>query len=542
MFACKNCGGNVKYDIASGQLACAYCHTLFDPYAYEDKSTDADVEKDFESTIFTCPQCGGEILSTDDTVAGFCSFCGASTVLYSRIEREHRPAYIIPFTKTKEDCKQAYAKLMRKAIFAPKELKDPKYIDGFRGIYMPYWTYYVEQNTPISLDAQKSHRSGDYIITDHSKLNGNIDAYYKGLSYDASSSFEDNLSETLAPYDVKHMKRFTPSFLSGFYADTADVPAEVYQGEAIELAYDNSIKEISAVPEFSEYTLTENESLSPESLGTTIKAADYSMFPVWFLSYRNKDRVAYATVNGQTGKVVADIPVSIGKFMLGSLIAAIPVYIILCMLTVRTPGWTLTLVGVLALLANWIYSGELAKIVAREANGDDKGKMAKENPEAFRDYENKRKIYEAEQKRKKQESGFKAMCIFILFFFVFINVLQFWSLGAFIFNFGNVDGSMVLWTIAAIVSIVFLVKSFSRFKRLPGHKGLVGLIFDLVSLVFASVVVFVQPVSDWWYYGAAFVVVASVLVTLVNVILAYNVLSTRKLPQFATHTGGDDRA
>lgn len=542
MFACKNCGGNVKYDIASGQLACAYCHTLFDPYAYEDKSTDADVEKDFEATIFTCPQCGGEILSTDDTVAGFCSFCGASTVLYSRIEREHRPAYIIPFTKTKEDCKQAYAKLMRKAIFAPKELKDPKYIDGFRGIYMPYWTYYVEQNTPISLDAQKSHRSGDYIITDHSKLNGNIDAYYKGLSYDASSSFEDNLSETLAPYDVKHMKRFTPSFLSGFYADTADVPAEVYQGEAIELAYDNSIKEISAVPEFSEYTLTENESLSPESLGTTIKAADYSMFPVWFLSYRNKDRVAYATVNGQTGKVVADIPVSIGKFMLGSLIAAIPVYIILCMLTVLTPGWTLTLVGVLALLANWIYSGELAKIVAREANGDDKGKMAKENPEAFRDYENKRKIYEAEQKRKKQESGFKAMCIFILFFFVFINVLQFWSLGAFIFNFGNVDGSMVLWTIATIVSIVFLVKSFSRFKRLPGHKGLVGLIFDLVSLVFASVVVFVQPVSDWWYYGAAFVVVASVLVTLVNVILAYNVLSTRKLPQFATHTGGDDRA
>lgn len=542
MFACKNCGGNVIFDIASGQLACTYCHTLFDPYEYEEKTTDAEVEKDFEATIFTCPQCGGEILSTDDTAAGFCSFCGASTVLYSRIEREHRPAYIIPFTKTKEDCKQAYAKLMRKAIFAPKELKDPKYIDGFRGIYMPYWTYYVEQNTPISLDAQKSHRSGDYIITDHSKLNGNIDAYYKGLSYDASSSFEDNLSETLAPYDVKHMKRFTPSFLSGFYADTADVPAEVYQGEAMELAYDNSIKEISAVPEFSEYTLTENESLSPESLGTTIKAADYSMFPVWFLSYRNKDRVAYATVNGQTGKVVADVPVSIGKFMLGSLIAAIPVYIILCMLTVLTPGWTLTLVGVLALIANWIYSGELAKIVAREVNGDDKGKMVKENPKAFRYYENKRKIYEAEQKRKKQESGFKAMCIFILFFFVFINVLQFWSLGAFIFNFGNVDGSMVLWTIAAIASIVFLVKSFSRFKRLPGHKGFVGLIFDLISLVFASVVVFVQPVSDWWYYGAAFVAVTSVLVTLVDVILAYNVLSTRKLPQFATHTGGDDRA
>ena len=63
MFACKNCGGNVKFDIKSGQLACEYCHSLFDPYAYEDKTSDAEVQKDFDATIFTCPQCGGEILS-----------------------------------------------------------------------------------------------------------------------------------------------------------------------------------------------------------------------------------------------------------------------------------------------------------------------------------------------------------------------------------------------------------------------------------------------------------------------------------------------
>ena len=69
MFACKNCGGNVKFDIKSGQLACEYCHSLFDPYAYEDKTSDAEVQKDFDATIFTCPQCGGEILSTDDTAA-----------------------------------------------------------------------------------------------------------------------------------------------------------------------------------------------------------------------------------------------------------------------------------------------------------------------------------------------------------------------------------------------------------------------------------------------------------------------------------------
>ena len=545
MFACKNCGGNVIFDIASGQLACTYCHTLFDPYEYEEKTTDAEVEKDFEATIFTCPQCGGEILSTDDTAAGFCSFCGASTVLYSRIEREHRPAYIIPFTKTKEDCKQTYAKLMRKAIFAPKELKDPKYIDGFRGIYMPYWTYYVEQKTPISIDAEKSHRSGDYIITVHSKLNGNLDAYYKGLSYDASSSFEDNLSETLAPYDVKHMKRFTPAFLSGFYADTADLPASVYQDDAMQLAYENSISAISSVPEFAGYTPTGTESQSPASLGTTVKAADYSMFPVWFLSYRNKDRVAYATVSGQTGKVVADVPVSIGKFMLGSLLVAIPVYIILCMFTVLTPGWTLTLIGVLALIANFIYSGELAKVAVQEASEEDKGKIAKENPEALIAFNNKRSAHAAAKlakKLNKETHAANAAGVVMLIFLLFYMMIEFLSIGLLTLSFTNVDGSRILWTVVTIASFVFSIKSFTRFDRLPGHKGLFGLIFNMVSLIFASIVVFVQPVSDWWYYGAAFAVVASVLVTLVDVILAYNVLSTRKLPQFATHTGGDDRA
>lgn len=542
MFACKNCGGNVKYDIASGQLSCEYCHSLFDPYAYEDKTSDAEVQKDFDATIFTCPQCGGEILSTDDTAAGFCSFCGASTVLYSRIAKEHKPAYIIPFAKTKDDCKQAYSSLMKKAIFAPKELKDPQFIDGFRGIYMPYWTYYVTQNAPLSIDGEKSHRRGDYIITQHYKLGGNLDAYYKGLSYDASSSFEDNLSETLAPYDVKNMKRFTPAFLSGFYADTADLPSNVYESEAKQTAYDNTLKDIKKVPAFQGMTLKNTKNLTPYSLGTTIKQADYSMFPVWFMSYRNNDRVAYATVNGQTGKVVADIPISLGKFMLGSLAAAIPVYIILCMLTVLTPGWTLTLVGILALIANFIYSRELASIAIHEASEDDKGKIVKDNPDALIAYDNKKRAKAtakaAKSLSKKTHTASTAVVALIFYSCIFgFAILKGIASGS-----SNVDGSWLIWAIAAIASFVFAIISFTRFDKLPGHKGLFGLIFNLVALILGSLVVFIQPVSDWWYYGAAFVLVASVLVTLTDVILAFNVLSTRKLPQFATHTGGDDRA
>ena len=58
-----------------------------------------------------------------------------------------------------------------------------------------------------------------------------------------------------------------------------------------------------------------------------------SMFPVWFMSYRNGDRITYATVNGQTGKVAADLPIDIKKYLLFSgvlalIIFAIPMIII----------------------------------------------------------------------------------------------------------------------------------------------------------------------------------------------------------------------
>lgn len=96
------------------------------------------------------------------------------------------------------------------------------------------------------------------------------------------------------------MKRFTPAFLSGFYADTADLPSTIYASDAMDVACTNTVSEISKEPAFTGLSVdSDSAALSPLSLGTTVKETDYSMFPVWFLSYRNKDRVAYATVNGR---------------------------------------------------------------------------------------------------------------------------------------------------------------------------------------------------------------------------------------------------
>lgn len=373
MYECPNCGGNLRFDITSQQMACIYCGTHLDPYSIE-KETDAVEEQYFETTMFTCPQCGGELFSTDNDATSFCSFCGAATILTSRISREKRPDFIVPFKKTKEDCKRAYGQKMRKAFFMPKELRDPKYIDGFRGIYMPYWTYQLIQRGSVVAVGEDSHRKGDYIYTDHYNLCGEADNYYLGYSYDASTSFYDNISEALAPYDAKELVHFTPAFLSGFYADTADIGSEVYLDDAVERAEESTFQRFKEEKAFKPYKIKARKQNTPPERGfkTRLRKADNTMYPVWFLSYRNKDRVAYAAVNGQTGKVVADMPIDPKRYLAASLILAVPIFILLNLFFTFKPSIILGISTALVFGSLLIYTQELNAIFKKENNLDDK--------------------------------------------------------------------------------------------------------------------------------------------------------------------------
>ncbi len=527
MFACPNCGGNLKFDIPSQQLACEYCHTQADPYSFDDKDRALFESKEYEATVFTCPQCGGEIISADTSAAEFCTFCGASTILHSRLVKEKRPDFIIPFKQTKEDCKNAYTKMMKKAIFAPDQLKNPKYIDSFRGIYMPYWAFYMTQQDDFCLKGTKSHRRGDYIYTDHYDLKGNIDAYYKGLSYDASSSFDDCISEKIAPYNVKGMKAFTPAYLSGFYADTADVPANVYESDANQIAFNNSMEEIYDIREFSGYSIkSENTDRTPETLHTTTEQVDTAMFPVWFMSYRNGNRVAYATVNGQTGKVVTDLPVDPRKYLIGSLILALPIFILLNLFFTVIPSVLLTITAFIAIIANILYSIEISQIVKKDKGLEDKGRIAKETPEMVG--------FVKPQKAVKPKKT-KNVVTIILSIYAILMVC------VFSVTFLSVMDINILWIIILIVGVISAIVGIKKKSDLTENKKSFGFIASILAVVAGALITLFHPVSDLFYYGGAIFSLLAVFFTIKDIIFYYNILSTRRLPQF-DRTGGDDRA
>ncbi|MDO5134295.1 MAG: hypothetical protein Q4D81_15150, partial [Eubacteriales bacterium] len=370
MYDCPNCGGNLRFDIPLQQLHCDFCGTNMDPYSYE-KKKDAVESQVFETTVYTCPQCGGEIMTTNVSATGFCTYCGASTILDSRIRNEKRPARIIPFQKTKEDCKKAFAAMMRRSLYAPKQLKSPDYLEKFRGIYIPYWMYDFHVGKIRGMHGSTSSRKGDYIITKHYSLSCDMDTVYNGVAFDASSSLDDSLSESIAPFDPNASKEFTPSFLCGFYADTADVPADTYTGDAFSLIADDIVDRAKAE------IFPGNGAETPDNPERVLQYKGSepacALFPVWFLTYRHKDRVAYAVMNGQTGKISSDLPIVEGKYLAGSLLLAVPLFFLFnAVLTVTAPT-ALLLTAIPAAASGFAFLSEIRAQLALESHEGDKG-------------------------------------------------------------------------------------------------------------------------------------------------------------------------
>ncbi len=466
MFECPGCGGNIVFDIASQKMRCEFCESQYDPYEVEESHEAQSSE--MEVTTFICPQCGGSVYSANNSVAEFCSFCGASTILNSRITKEARPTKIIPFIVSKEACEQSYRKTIGRAIYAPKALRNDSVMDSFRGIYMPYWLYDVKLGK-CCVPAEKSHRSGDYIITENFLVTGNMDAFYEDYPHDAAAGFSDDISERIMPYNMKEVKKFSSSFLSGFYADAADVDGKLYDEDARQFATEDAMNRVKRTSGFGA-GLTYKEA-KPSYFDAKISSRERVLLPVWFMAFRKDNRVSYATVNAQTGKVAAELPIEKKRVWIGTLLLMIPIFILLNMFVAMKASTTLVISGIAAAISLFAYLRESREIKVREKHEDDRGYLS---------FLNKNKGVAPKGTSEKAE-----------------------------------------------VVAENLNAGFWKKMSLTGGYW----VFPIVGMVVSILIYVFAPVDDLWYYGTSVFCFGMTLISCSDIISRMNRLLSRPLPQ-----------
>ena len=507
-------------------------------------------------------------MAADQSAVEYCSFCGSFVMLESHQENTRLPDYIIPFRKTKEECKTIYRKKILSNPFVPGELRDPDYLNRFSGFYIPYWVYEIGFAEHPTIRGYTEHRDGDYDVKEKFSLTGDLSADYSGLAYDASSTFDDNISARIAPFETKGMRPFSPSYLFGFFADQSDVDSTVYESDAKKLATDEVIDNLMSESGLDEYTLeTRSDADLQRQVGTRIKDTKSAMLPVWFLTWRKNDRIAYSVVNGETGKIYAEIPISPVRFLIGTLLISIPVFLFLNLVFLFNPINTMLITAVLSPVAMFLYENQLSRIKKKQEGEGNKGRQSvKERTEGSSMMTKagwaagptrKKQVKKTEKKDEPGViEGFRNLIkstlkksfnspasfftslvtVLIVVTFVLYMIGGTGLLAVSIFNDSSSKAQLILYGLLLLCWLYLIYNGMLLMGIL--NRGILSrllvILCCILGLLTPAAIYLAHPVADWWYYGGCICTLLSAAIALLMALGDYNESVTREVPNFFT--------
>lgn len=566
-FRCSKCNGSMVFDIASQQMKCKHCGSTCAPEAFSVRDTASSIatethgiesecphcsaslseqeragifcpycggilptesavqttaEEAEELSVFLCQNCGAELEATEDSLIGLCPYCGGQSLVKNEGRGGSKVERIIPFKITRERCSELYQDYAGKVLYLPKDFRNSEHLQNFIGIYMPYYKYdVVFQDTTLSGTKTEEKTSYDLVHTFSIPVEIEGD-YLKGAPFDGSKYLDDELSRYLMPFDTTMEVEYHPAYLSGFYADATTVSPDLYTSDARTQAEKDVVGWIDG-------KVSEEHGIhlsSASKLGGTVTDHHSVLFPMWFLTWRKESRVAYAVINGVSGKIVSDLPLDMGAFWLGCGKLVLLLFLLLELFFQPTPQLTSMIsLGAALCMGAGIMLGTKT-VYEKQMHINDKGwKNGASSDIPIKKKPSKKK------KTPKQEKPLSDKSITVI-----ANIIVWGSVVILIaLMFLDDAGWNVTGWIMAVLTLLFTIFAAKKvyfwqnyIKQKDG--GIAIVILLLTVLVNAAVMIF-SPASDLWYYAGDAICIVGLVVSSFGMLRIYNVGTTRPLPK-----------
>lgn len=339
-YKCPSCTAPLRFAEGSGKLECEYCGGCFDvseiEALYREQEAEAAQTQEWDTSGISedwgqdaagmracvCPSCGAELICEETTAATSCPYCGNNTILMGQFSGALKPDYVLPFKLDKEAAVKALKNHYGKKLFLPKAFSEDSHLEEVKGIYVPFWLLDMEVDADCSFHATRSHitRQGDYrvTITRHYNVRRAGTVSFARIPVDGSRKMPDAYMDAMEPFDYRELKPFSTAYLPGYLADKFDVSSDEGIIRA-EIRCRNSAKEAMRQDAAGYETLVPNSS----SVQLRRGKVHYALMPVWTLHTKWQGKDYLFMMNGQTGKMVGDLPISKKKYW--GLFAAISV-------------------------------------------------------------------------------------------------------------------------------------------------------------------------------------------------------------------------
>ena len=349
-YKCPACGSPLVFNTDSGKLKCGSCDNEYDVGTikqYQKNKTEAEFKWDkkyanaLNETLpdmvsYICKSCGAEIITDGTTAATHCPYCDNKVIITEKLTGALKPNGVIPFKVDKKGIKEKIEEFCRGKKLLPKNFFTQQLIDEVQGVYVPVWLFDGTLDGKVSLDGTRtsSYTSGNYRYTETShyllECDGKMD--FSRVPVDGSAKMPDDLMNSIEPYDYSQIVPFDGQYLSGFLADRYDQGPD----ESIPTASQRMMN--SAVRAFSNAAAAGySTSLRNNALNLLNPSVKYVLLPVYIFNCMYNGTKYRFAMNGQTGKLVGELPIDKGKkaraFWIPFLIATAVVFLIIFFLT-----------------------------------------------------------------------------------------------------------------------------------------------------------------------------------------------------------------
>jgi DNA-directed RNA polymerase subunit RPC12/RpoP len=332
-YHCKTCGSpDLRFDPDSQKLRCQRCDSEFSVEEYEERlateRTSATSDVTERVSGFTCPACGASVTVAKDRVATACPYCGSHYTVEAQTTLSlTQPDGVIPFACGREQMRDLFLGWVKRGWFRPSKLKKMGRMAEARGIYIPFWAYDTDVYSHwTATSGDYYYVTQTYATTDpHGRMvtrtrqvrrvrwypsSGHHSGCYRNVTVSGSRNLEQRWVDKLLPFPLGALKDYDRDYFAGWEAE------------------DFTVEEDDAWCSAQEKVTNEEDRICSSRVpGDTYRDFDMRCrffnisykrycFPIWFATYRFRRRLFHVFVNGFTGEIHGEKPISIWKVLL----------------------------------------------------------------------------------------------------------------------------------------------------------------------------------------------------------------------------------
>jgi DNA-directed RNA polymerase subunit RPC12/RpoP len=334
-FPCKGCGAELLFNPNAAQLKCEFCgfeekipksqaeikEYRFEDYMAAPKATGLGTE----AKSFKCEGCGATTSAEGSAISTECAFCGSKHVFESQeLSNAVRPESLLPFSVEKREAIEKFRTWLAGLWFRPGDLKQRAQLANIRGMYLPHWTFdaftsswwqaergdhYYETEWVTVKDEQGNERREQKQVrkTRWTWVSGQHSQFFDDELVCASTGVPQSMVCQIYPYETSKLIPYEPHFLSGWAAEEYAIDMK----KAFDTAKEQMQEEIREACR-RKVGGDEQRGLNVDTAFSNI-TYKHVLLPIWVAGYTYHEKVFQFLVNGQTGKVGGNAPISWAK-------------------------------------------------------------------------------------------------------------------------------------------------------------------------------------------------------------------------------------